>query len=261
MDIVTLLPDHPWANTIQYFPCIDSTNTYLQKLAEQGAPQGTVVIADSQSAGKGRLGRSFHSPAGDGIYLSVLLRPDCRPEQIMHLTCAVAVAVCRAVEKCVGFRPQVKWVNDIICQGKKLGGILTALSTQPESGRIRWVVVGIGINCKEQSFPPEIANIATSLEDVCGHAIDRRLLAAELIVQLEQMNRELIVGQHEYMDAYRQNCVVLDKDVRLIRGEECQNARVLDITDEGALLVSLPDGSIHTVNSGEVSLRGPENYV
>ena len=261
MDIAKLLHGHPWADTIQYFDCIDSTNTYLQKLAVSGAPEGTVILADSQSAGKGRRGRSFHSPAGSGIYMSVLLRPNCKPEQLMHLTCAVAVEACRAIEAVVGVTPQIKWVNDLLWQGKKLAGILTAVSAQPDTGLVKWAVIGIGINCSHCDFPPDVAAIATTLEDVCQKPIHRAALTAELIRRLEILSRTLIPEQRAYMEEYRKNCVVIGKDVRLIRGEECQNARVVDITDDGALLALLPDGTKQTVNSGEVSLRGAENYV
>ena len=259
MDIAKLLPGHPWANSIEYFESIDSTNTYLQSLAAKGAPAGTVILANRQDAGRGRLGRTFHSHAGSGIYMSVLLRPNCKPEQLMHLTCAVAVAVCRAVENSVGFRPQIKWVNDIVWNGKKLGGILTALSLSKE-GLVDHAIVGIGLNCAHQDFPVEIANIATSLESVSGKSIHRDQLAAALVATLETMSRELIVEQTRYLEEYRQNCVVIGKAVRLIRGDETRDATILDIDANGALLVRLSDGALETVNSGEVSLRTTQGY-
>lgn len=261
MDISELLSGHPWANTIQYFDCIDSTNAYLQSLAPTGAPEGTVILADSQRAGKGRLGRSFHSPAGTGIYISVLLRPNHKPEELMHMTCSVAVAVCRAIETVSGFMPQIKWVNDIVWQGKKLGGILTGLSVNAATGLVDWAIVGVGINCNDTDFPTELQTIASSVQSVAGCTISREILAAELVRQLERMNRELFEKQGEYMDLYRKNCVVIGKAVRLIRGEESREATVLDVDDYGALIVRLHDGSIETVNSGEVSLRGQNGYL
>ena len=139
------------------FETIDSTNTYLKQLAEAGAEGGTAVIAHSQTGGRGRLGRSFHSPAGSGIYLSYLLRPNCKPEGLMHLTCAVAVAMCDAVEKTTGLRPGIKWTNDLVWQKRKLGGILTELGF--ENGLVSYAVVGIGINCTqtEEDFPQHCA--------------------------------------------------------------------------------------------------------
>ena len=261
MDIIHFLPEHPWARTIQYFDCIDSTNTHLQSLAVKGAPAGTVIIAGSQTAGRGRLGRTFYSPAMSGIYMSVLLRPGCKPEQLMHLTCATAVAVCRAIEQVAGFCPQIKWVNDIVWQGKKLGGILTGLSVNPATGLVDFAIVGIGINCNDGVFPPQISEIATSLSSVTGKAVDRAALAAALVQQLEIMDRELITQQSRYMARYRENCVVIGKKVYLVRGEESREATVLDIDDLGALIVRLPDGTVEAVNSGEVSLRGKDRYL
>lgn len=261
MDIAALLPGHPWSADIHFFDCIDSTNTYLQSLAERGAPAGTVILADRQTAGRGRMGRSFHSPAGSGLYMSVLLRPLLRPEQLMHLTCAVAVAACRAIENATGFRPQIKWVNDIVWEGKKLGGILTTISIDSSTGLADRVIVGIGINCSNTAFPDELKEIATSLSTVTGRNFSREKLAAELVRQLEIMARELIDCQGAYMAYYRENCVVKGKRVQLIRGEERREATVLNIDDNGALIVHSANGSTEIINSGEVSLRSGENYI
>ena len=153
--ILNRLPeDFPWKHSIQYFPTIDSTNTRAKLLAAQGAPHGTVLIAGHQSGGRGRMGRSFHSPEGMGIYLSVILRPDCPATDLMHLTCAAGVAMCDAVEAAAGFRPGIKWTNDLIWGKRKLGGILTELSLKSD-GTADYAVVGIGINCCQQpeDFP------------------------------------------------------------------------------------------------------------
>ena len=135
--ILSYLPKgHPWAEHVHYYPITDSTNIRAKELAIQGAPNGTVCIAGSQSGGKGRMGRSFHSPEGSGLYFSLILRPNCKPQELMHLTCAVAVAACDAVETLCGSRPQVKWINDLVAGNKKLGGILTELSVDPKTGLI-----------------------------------------------------------------------------------------------------------------------------
>ena len=143
--------DHPWQDQILCFDTIDSTNTRAKLLAAQGAPHGTVLLADTQTAGRGRLGRSFQSPGGMGIYMSVLLRPKCRPEKLMHLTCAAAVAACDAVEKVCGLRPGIKWTNDLISGKRKLAGILTELSLSPATGLLDYAVIGIGINCHQSA--------------------------------------------------------------------------------------------------------------
>ena len=165
MDILSHLPkDYPWRELLHHFPTLDSTNDRLKAMARQGAPQGSVIIADHQTAGHGRLGRSFHSPAASGIYLSALLRPQCYPTELMHLTCAAAVAMCDAVENAAGFRPGIKWTNDLVYDKKKLGGILTELGFTSD-GRVDYAIIGIGINCCQQTedFPQEIRSIAGSL--------------------------------------------------------------------------------------------------
>ena len=145
--ILSYLPgDHPWQNYLKYYDCLPSTNNTAKELAIAGAPEGTVVIAGRQTAGRGRLGRSFHAPEHLGLYFSVILRPNCKPEDLMHLTCCVGVAMCNAVEKAAGIRPQIKWINDLIVNRRKLGGILTELSVGAD-GYVEYAIVGIGINC------------------------------------------------------------------------------------------------------------------
>ena len=137
-------PDYPWADRFCFLPQVDSTNDYLKKLAAEGAPHGTVALSDHQTGGHGRRGRSFLSPPGVGLYLSILLRPECPPTRLMHLTCAAGVAMCNAIEQSVGFRPGIKWTNDIVCGKRKLGGILTELRLDGQ-GLVDYAIVGIGI--------------------------------------------------------------------------------------------------------------------
>ena len=159
----------PWGETMHIFDSIDSTNTRLKEMARAGAPEGTVLLAHSQTGGRGRLGRSFHSPKNKGIYFSLLLRPDLPAAKLMHLTCAVGVAVCNAVETVMEFRPGIKWINDLVAGKQKTGGILTELSIDP-AGKVAYAVIGIGINCshKREDFPAELQDIATSLEAFTG---------------------------------------------------------------------------------------------
>ena len=260
--IIHALPgDHPWQNQIYLYDVTDSTNKQAKLLAADGTPHGTVLIADRQTAGKGRLGRSFQSPAGMGIYMSVILRPQCRAEQLMHLTCATAVAMVDAVEASTGLRPGIKWTNDLVCGSKKLGGILTELSLDHQ-GNVSYAVIGIGINCcqKEGNFPEEIKDIATSLQ-ICTHtAVDRAAVAAAMIVQLEKMSQNLSDPQY-YLPRYRENCITLGQYVSVLRADEVRHGRALDVDASGALLVEFDDGHTETVNSGEVSVRGMYGYV
>ena len=258
------LPDnHPWANTIAYFDTIDSTNTHAKALAAAGAPHGTVLIANHQTGGRGRMGRSFHSPVGSGIYLSVILRPDHLPGELMHLTCAAGAAMCEAVESATGLCPGIKWINDLVWEGKKLGGILAELSLDPTSGKCAYAVVGIGINCSQNAgdFPPEIAQIATSLKQITGETIDRSRLAAAMIKELHSMSENLVYGKESIMDFYRSHCVTIGKAVSVHRFDEVRHGTAMDMDADGGLIVRFSDGSIQTVSAGEVSVRGMYGYV
>ena len=252
-----------WQDSLLWFDTIDSTNTRAKELAAQGASHGTVLIADHQTGGRGRLGRSFHSPAGTGIYLSLILRPNCAPAQLMHLTCAAAVAACQAVEAACGIRPGIKWTNDLVWDKRKLAGILTELGLSPD-GMVSYAVIGIGINCcqKEADFPPEIRHIAGSLHTVTGQEIDRARVAAALIDALYRMDSDLLTNRKRLMEDYRTNCITLDQPVSLVKADgSVRHGTALDIDEEGGLLVAFEDGTQETVTSGEVSVRGMYGYV
>ena len=258
-----LSPGYPWGEYLHCFDCIDSTNTRARELAKQGAPAGTVLIADRQTGGRGRLGRSFHSPGGVGIYFSVILRPKCHATQLMHLTCAVAVAACNAVEKATGLRPSIKWTNDLVHGKQKLGGILTELGLKND-GTVDYAIIGIGINCCQEAgdFPDEIRSIATSLSMVTGHSIDRSRVAAALMEAMYQMDKTLLTGQPAMMDRYRAGCITLGQEISLVRADgNVRHGTALDIDAEGALVVQFSDGHLETVTSGEVSVRGMYGYL
>lgn len=252
----------PWKDRIVYFDTIDSTNTRAKALAQEGAPHGTILIAGQQTAGRGRLGRTFQSPGNMGVYLSVILRPECPPEQLMHLTCAAAVAMCDAVEEAAGFRPGLKWTNDLVVGKKKLGGILTELSVAPHTGLVLYAIIGIGINCSQTpaDFPPELQDMATSLS-AAGASIDRAAVAAAMIRALHRMDIALLTKKDMLMDAYRTDCITLGQDVVVLRGEETHYGKALSVDDDGGLVVALRDGETKTVTSGEVSVRGMYGYV
>ena len=259
--LANLPEDFPWRSHIHWFDSIESTNTHAKALAKAGAPHGTVLIADHQTGGRGRRGRSFHSPAGVGVYMSVLLRPECPPARLMHLTCAAAVAACDAVESAAGIRPGIKWTNDLVWGQKKLAGILTELSLTPE-GTVEYAIIGIGVNCcqRPEDFPEELRSIAASLSAVTGREIDRNQVSAALILQLEKMARTLTCKEAT-LARYKKDCITLGKYVSLVRGKEVSHGTAVDIDGEGALIVRRDDGSMETVNSGEVSVRGMYGYV
>ena len=251
----------PWRDTLYWHQVTDSTNTQAKLLAKQGAPHGTVLIAGLQTGGRGRMGRSFQSPEGKGVYLSVILRPDCKPEQLMHLTCAAGVAMLEAVEKVSGVCPQIKWINDLVVNGKKLGGILTEMSV--DKGRVDYAVIGIGINClqKETDFHPEIAGLATSLSTIAGREILPEKLAAAMVEALWNMSRDLFTQKQPLMTVYKEHCITLGKEIQVIRGNQVLPGKAVDLDEDGGLLVVYADGSSETVSSGEVSIRGMYGYV
>ena len=252
----------PWQDSLLWFESLDSTNTHALELARQGAAHGTVLIADHQTGGRGRRGRSFHSPAGVGIYMSLILRPKCAAQELMHLTCATAVAICDAVEGAIGIRPGIKWTNDLVVGTRKIAGVLTELGFDGR-GNVAYAVIGIGINCcqKEADFPAEIRGIAGSLSTVTGRQIDRAAVAAAMISALYRMDGQLFTGKQKILDRYRRDCVTLGREISLVRGEQIHHGTALDIDHEGALIVRYPDGQTETVNSGEVSIRGMYGYV
>lgn len=258
-----LPPNFPWRDSITWFESIDSTNNRAKELADAGAPHGSVFIANAQTAGRGRKGRSFASAAGMGIYLSVILRPNCAGADLMHLTCATAVAMCQAVEDANGVRPGIKWTNDLVYGKKKLGGILTELSLNSQTGLIDYAIVGIGINCLQQAqdFPTELQGIATSLSMVCNKAIDRSRLCAAMISSLAQMSTDLLSNKPRIMAEYRRSCITLGQEISLLRADTVQHGTALDIDEDGGLLVRFSDGSTQTVTSGEVSVRGMYGYL
>ena len=256
--IQSYLPEgHLWQNQIIWFDSIDSTNTQAKLLASQGAAHGTVVIAGHQTGGRGRMGRSFLSPAGMGVYMSVILRPNCRPDELMHLTCATAVAICDAVEVAVGFRPGIKWTNDLVYHGKKLAGILTELSLNSKSGLVEYAIIGVGINCcqTEADFPPDLP-FAGSLAMFAQ--TDPCRVAAAMIAALIEMD---LKQKEAILQRYRNDCITLGKDISLVRGDTVRHGHAVDIDSEGALLVRFADGSTEAVSSGEVSIRGMYGYV
>lgn len=258
-EILSLLPpDFPWGESVHYFESVDSTSTYAKALAKAGAPEGTAVIAKMQTGGRGRMGRTFHSPEG-GLYVTLILRPKCQAAELMHLTCAAGVAASDAIYDVSGIRPGLKWINDLVIGTKKVGGILAEMSLTPE-GAIDFALIGIGINC-ENKLPPELTDIATALDTACKKAIPPALLAAKLLQNLHRISAVLLSEKEAIMAAYRAQCVTTDKEVILLRGEEQKKAFALSVDNDGGLLVEFPDKSREIVSSGEVSVRGLFGYL
>jgi BirA family biotin operon repressor/biotin-[acetyl-CoA-carboxylase] ligase len=232
---------------------VDSTNTQLKALAAQGAPEGTALLAEEQTAGRGTRGRSFQSPRGQGVYLSVLLRPRVELEQLLTLTGWVAVAARRAIVRASGAPAGIKWLNDLWVNGKKACGILTELSLLGESGEPDYVVVGIGVNVAQTAdlFRAQgLGDIATSLAAE-GYPVGRNRLAACLLEELDALCRAFPTAP-DYWDEYRANCITLGRRVTFQQNgrDVCGVAR--DVDRRFALLVDV-DGETRAVSSGTVT--------
>lgn len=247
---------------------VNSTNKYLRDLAYEGAPHGQVVLANKQTDGKGRSGSSFFSPKDQGIYLSYLILCDeaftetsdlkgfgnepATSEKAQHLTTLsawVAVAVSDAIEKVCGIRPQIGWINDILLNGKKCGGILTELSIESETGQIQSIVIGIGLNITEKKteFPKGLRESVSSLSLELKHSINRAQLAAAMITSLDQICMDFPSRKEHYLSAYRTHCSTLHKTVSVLRSGREQTATATAVNDDFSLQVTYPDGSTEAV--------------
>ena len=240
----------------QVFRSVDSTNSLAKDMALQGAPDGTVLIADSQTAGRGRLGRSFQSRAGLGLYLSILWRPEGTAQDLLPLPALGAVAAVRVVRRLCGVRAQIKWPNDLVLEGKKIAGILTESVLL---GDELAVVLGIGINVSHRAgdFAGEVRHMAASLEMVTGKPVSRGAVAAALIEELDVLRREALHNPAAWLDEYRTRCLTLGREVRVVAGDTERHGLALAVDEGYGLRVRWEDGSEETVRAGEVSVRGP----
>ena len=235
---------------------VTSTNTLLRSAAENGAPDKTVLIANEQTEGRGRRGKSFYSPADSGIYMSILLRPDFGADKSFFITAGAAVSVVRAVKKVCGIDASIKWVNDIMLDGKKICGILTEAVTDFESGSLQYAVMGLGINISrpKDGFPSEISDIASSLYS--DEAADNELkcyLAAEILNNFFDIYEHTSVER--LIDEYKKYSVVLGKRIKVISAGTEYFATAVDIDNDARLVVKDNEGNMHTLSSAEVSVR------
>lgn len=242
--------------SIYFYEETDTTNNRARELALEGAPEGTLVVAEKQTAGRGRRGKVWESPLGTGIWMSLVLRPQIMPAGASVLTLLCGLATAEAIEAETGLSVGIKWPNDILINGKKAVGILTEMDC--EMSQVHFVIPGIGINVNTTSFPPEIADIATSLYLECGKTVSRRRLVHKVLERLEEHYETFLrTGSFTAMlEDYRKHCITLGKEVHVL-GREPFFAEALDITPEGELLVRRADnGEEEVVFSGEVSIRG-----
>lgn len=250
-----------WAGCeIHYFDCLDSTITKAKELAEAGHPTGTLVVAEQQTAGKGRRGRGWESSVGSGIYLTLVLKPDINPNNASMLTLVAALAVARAITEVTGEAAQIKWPNDIVMHGKKVCGILTEMSAQFDY--ISHIVIGIGINVHNESFPEEIAHMAGSLQTECGKSFHRADIIEKLLEHFETyyeifLETEDLSGLQK---EYNSMLVNMHAGVKVLDPKDTFEGKAMGITKRGELIVDTWE-SRKLVSSGEVSVRGIYGYV
>jgi len=258
ISIQSMVTTNILGRNLKFYHEVDSTSNVLKKLAADNAPEGTVVISDIQTAGRGRRGRTWMSAPGLGIWMSVLLKPNLHPSQVQTLTLASSVAVIRALESLDIEIPGIKWPNDILIGGKKVCGILTELSAEAE--KVEWVVIGIGLNVNHDhdDFPNDIKDIATSLR-LSGRTqepFNRSEIAAGIINELEAVYMEFLEkGPGWVAEEWKKRNVTLGKRVELVSQTGVTEAEAVDITPDGRLIVRYDDGRNGEVLSGEISLR------
>ena len=249
------------AKEVLYFDTIDSTNTKAQELAEKGYQSGTLVVADKQESGKGRRGRSWVSPSGTGIFMTLMIKPDINPNNASMLTLVAALAVAKAITSVTGEEALIKWPNDIVVNGKKVCGILTEMNAQFDY--INHIVVGIGINVHNESFPEEISQMASSLMiEAGGKRFHRAQIIAETMSYFEQYYDTFLKTQDlsALVREYDKLLVNRNKSVRVLDPKEPFDGKAMGITSKGELIVDTWE-SRKLVSSGEVSVRGIYGYV
>lgn len=242
------------AKKLVYLPEVDSTNQEVKRIACD-YPNGTAVVAEKQTAGKGRLGRVWSSPKGTGLWFSILLKPNIAPNQIAGITLACGLGVCKAIRKYTGLNALIKWPNDIIIGNKKICGILTEMKA--EADKISYAVVGIGINVNTTEFEEDIKHKATSLSVEANKAIDRAELFKEIMVYLERSFDDYFSNPDEVVsDEYIKLCATLGRNVAVARGNTAFNGKAVGVEATGDLLVEIADGTTIQVSSGEVTVQG-----
>ena len=249
-----------WAGkTVHFARETDSTNLWIKRLAKEGAPEGTLALAEFQSAGRGRLGRSWEVPEGTSVMMSILLRPEFEPQYAPMLTLVMGMAVAKAVGN-LGFDVSIKWPNDVVVSRKKICGILTEMGVR--EGKIDYAVIGVGINANIREFPEEMADKATSLYLEGGREFDRSQVPG-LVMEAFERYYEIFAATCDLSglkDEYESILANYNQPVRVLAKEPYEGI-ARGITDDGELLVEKTDGSVTAVSAGEVSVRGLYSYV
>ena len=252
LEVTPLLTTRKFGHELYFFQKTDSTNRLAADMARNGKPEGTVVVADSQTAGRGRLQRQWHSPSGQNLYCSLILRPETPPFKAPQAALIAGMALCRTIRGLLPkHEPQVKWPNDVFLEGRKIAGILCAMVSEME--RVEHLVVGIGINVNITRFPDELASLATSLQIVSGREFLRPLLLAKFLADLENAYSQwLLQGLESFMDEWSEVAYLTGRRVKIDTLPDKAAGKVLGISPDGALLIREDDGHIRSIASGDV---------
>jgi BirA family biotin operon repressor/biotin-[acetyl-CoA-carboxylase] ligase len=242
---------------IEVHRSVDSTNTVAKQRARAGAAHGTVILAEEQTAGRGRMQRSFFSPAGDGIYMSLIIRPDAQVADVAAVTVVAALAVADAIAALTDAKPRIKWPNDVLLDGRKVCGILTEAAVAAESGQAAYLVIGIGVNVHNRELPDELKSVAVSLQLASAGRVDRNALVAAILdaFAAHYATFRQSGDLSRLLPTYRARLAMLGQPIDVIRGEERYQATALDVDARGGLIVRRGDGTLTTLTSGEVSIR------
>lgn len=254
---------------VEYFDTLDSTNNFAKKLAGEGCPDGTTIVAGQQIAGRGRMGRSWDSPANKGIYITVVLRPPMAPEETQILTLAAAVATAKGISAATGIGTGIKWPNDLVIEGRKVCGILVEMSS--EADRVNHIVLGIGINYSQadDEFPDELKHRAISLrmasqniKEGSTKEMSKLSVIRSVLRELDSCYQLVLNGKHkEILDMWKKNSVTIGREVRFTMGDVEYTGIATGITTDGRLSVDCTDGKRRDLLSGEVLVRGIYGYV
>ncbi len=256
-DLLARLPeDQIIGRDIRVFQSTASTNDLVERLARDGLDEGVVVFAESQTKGRGRLGRTWHSPAGKGLWFSLLLRPNLRPQAATQLTIVAATALARAIREQTGLKPEIKWPNDILLRGRKVVGILTELSAELDHVKHITLGIGVDVNQRADEFPAEMRKLATSLSIEAGRGVNRPDLAAAILIELDRDYRRLREGQFARLaEEWEAQCVTLGRRVSIIVGGRAVSGRAESLDDDGALLLRTEHGRLERIIGGDVRLE------
>ena len=267
-DILTFEEIKDYLNTkyigkkIIHYESIGSTNTIAKKLAEQGEENGTVIIAEGQTAGRGRIGRAWSSPKYKSIYFSIILRPNVNPMEIPKITQIIAAAIIEGLKE-LKIEAKVKWPNDIVIGGKKVCGILTEMSG--ELNKVNYVIPGTGINVNlnREDFQEDILNKATSLKIETGSTMDRKVILGTILNKFEPLYEEFVQkGTIESsIEICKNNSAAIGKNIRIIQNKNERQAKAVNLAEDGGLIVQYENGSFEKLISGEISIRGLDKYI